>query len=217
MTKAPKYFENIVTCSEDCPWVSNCNTNSSLEPRFRPRGTTSRATLGNVRLMIILANPGKPSDLEDKEYSGKSSHAIAEVAWAFTEAVLEGKTVASPTLNKIIVEASYLLDCSPEQVLDQCVITNHVKCSTPEPYGSGKLALRKEISNRCIKRHLVTELEYWQPEKIAVFSATARDGLDNSGIHFDACISHPTARGNNLKPEVRKEKLRQVKTELDFH
>jgi len=72
------------------------------------------------------------------------------------------------------------------------------------------------VSQRCIKTHLRTELDYWEPEKIAVFSATARDALQELGILFDGYIAHPTARGLNMNREHRRKELERLKFELDF-
>jgi len=218
---APAYYADVVTCTAACDIVLNCNADQSLPRRFLPRGTTSRAVPGQVRLMIILANPGPPNADEDRVYRARpDASAIASAAWTFTAEILEGRAHFSLTLDKVIEEAAFLLDCDPLRVLEQCVVTNHVKCSTPKPFSEyrkgAELAQRRRVSSTCVERFLRREIAYWKPRKVVAFSANARDALDRAGIPYDGEISHPTARGDNLNREVRRAKLTALKTILGF-
>ncbi|MBU06020.1 MAG: hypothetical protein CL877_08760 [Dehalococcoidales bacterium] len=218
---APGYYAEVVTCSEACPLVQNVNVDPNLSLRYLPRGTTSRAAPGVVRLMIVATNPGSPQEREDGQYRGKSGEALADAAWQFTAATLEGNTAFSHTLAPLLAEASFLLDCPESEVLDQCVFTNHVRCSTPQSfsaYNKGEdLHQRKQISQICITRHLVREIEYWSPDRVAVFSATARDAMRTAGVDFHGYIAHPTALGKNRNREYRQQKLAELKNVLWPH
>ena len=85
---APPYYEHVVTCAAGCPEIQNCNMDPDLPRRYLPRGTTSRAKPGHDQLMVVLANPGAPQEVEDRHYA-VSPERVAGAAWAFTEAVLE--------------------------------------------------------------------------------------------------------------------------------
>lgn len=216
---APPYYANVVQCSEGCPIAQNCNRDLTLPRRFLPRGTTSRATPGRVRLMIVMANPGRPEASEDDVYRIRPTpQEVADAAWNFTAEILEGRAHFNTTLARVITEAAFLLSCDASAALDHCVVTNHVKCSTPESFSSyskgSKLEQRRETSQRCVKRHLVPEIAYWRPSKIAVFSITARDALDRAGIRYDGAISHPAALGANRNALGRQQKLMQLKAQL---
>jgi len=215
MSNAPAYYSDVVSCSRPCPLVQNANVSATLAPRFIPRGTTSRATPGNVRLMAVGTNPGQPQPREDAEYHGKSSQDLADAAWSFTEHTLLGETGYSHTLDPLLREIAFLLDCSEDAVLDQCVFTNHVKCSTPKSfshYNKGEeTRQRRRVSGTCIAEHLRSEIDYWSPDQIVVFSATARDAMVAEKIHFDGYIAHPTALGRNLNKDYRHGKLRELK------
>lgn len=218
---APPYYADVVQCAERCPLVQNCNRTPALPRRFLPRGTTSRARPGEVRLMVVMANPGQPVAGEDEDYRARPDpRDVADAAWQLTARILEGEAHFSPTLDKVLEEAAFLLDCAPHEVLDRCVMTNHVRCSTPRPYSSYQSGLereqRRETSQRCIERHLRREIEYWRPHRIAVFSSTAREALDRAGIAYDGEISHPTAMGANLNADVRRAKLIELKRRLGF-
>ena len=125
MSTAPNYYRDVVSCSMPCPLVQNANVCASLPPRFVPRGTSSRATPGNVRLMVIGTNPGQPQFLEDGVYNGKNGQDLADAAWSFTENTLLGRTGYSHTLNPLLTEIAFLLDCSEDAVLDQCVLKEY--------------------------------------------------------------------------------------------
>ncbi len=215
---APGYYADVVTCSEACPLVQNSNVDPNLSLRYLPRGTTSRATPGDVKLMIVATNPGSPQEREDRQYRGKLGEALADAAWQFTAATLEGNTAFSLTLDPLLAEASFLLDCPESEVLDQCVFTNHVRCSTPQSfsaYNKGEiLRQRNQISQNCITKHLVREIEYWSPDRVAVFSATARDAMRTAGVNFHGYIAHPTALGKNRNREYRQQKLAELKNVL---
>lgn len=218
---APPYFADLVQCAERCPLVQNCNRTPSLPRRYLPRGTTSRARPGEVRLMVVMANPGQPLPSEDDDYRVRPDpRDVADAAWQLTARILEGKAHFSSTLDRVLEEAAFLLDCAPDEVLDQCVMTNHVRCSTPRPFSSyqsgAEREQRRETSQRCIERHLRDEIAYWRPHRIAVFSSTAREALDRAGIEYDGEISHPTAMGANLNRDVRRAKLTELKRRLGF-
>ena len=219
MDRAPAYYAQVVQCSQDCPLVKNCNVDHNLRRGFLPRGTTSRSAPGRVRLMIVVTNPGDPQPREDKVYKATDPSHLATAAWHFTKATLDGRTDHSRTLSQVLCEAAFLLDCKPLQVLDVCVITNHVKCSTPKAFSKyckgEELQRRREVSARCVAKHLVDEIEYWRPERIAVFSATARDALQSAGVAIDGYIAHPTARGKNMNRDYRDDQLRRLKAELE--
>jgi uracil-DNA glycosylase len=218
MSNAPAYYSDVVSCNRPCPLVQNANVNASLASRFIPRGTTSRAKPGNVRLMVVGTNPGQPQLLEDEAYNGKFSQDLADAAWAFTENTLLGKTGFSHTLDPLLGEIAFLLDCREDAVLDQCVFTNHVKCSTPRSfsqYNKGEEARqRRRVSRTCIAEHLKNEVDYWSPDQIVVFSATARDAMVAEKIHLDGYIAHPTALGRNLNKDYRHGKLEELKNIL---
>ena len=80
MSDAPAYYRDVVSCSRPCPLVQNANISPPLPSRFIPRGTTSRATPGKVRLMVVGTNPGQPQPREDDVYNGKISQALADAA-----------------------------------------------------------------------------------------------------------------------------------------
>ena len=146
---------------------------------------------------------------------------MADAAWQFTAATLEGSTAFSHTLDPLLAEASFLLDCPVSKVLDQCVFTNHVRCSTPQSfsaYNKGEvLRQRNQISQNCITKHLVREIKYWSPDRVAVFSATARDAIRAAGVNFHGYIAHPTALGKNRNREYRQQKLAELKSVLWLH
>ena len=112
-------------------------------------------------------------------------------------------------------EIAFLLDCREDAVLEQCVFTNHVKCSTPKSfshYNKGEEARqRRRVSGICIAEHLKSEINYWSPDQVVVFSATARDAMVAEKIKFDGYIAHPTALGRNLNKAYRHEKLQKLR------
>ncbi len=219
MSDAPAYYRDVVSCSRPCPLVQNANISPTLPSRFIPRGTTSRATPGNVRLMAVGTNPGQPQPREDDVYDGKNRQDLADAAWSFTENTLLGETGYSHTLDPLLGEIAFLLDCREDDVLERCVFTNHVKCSTPKSfshYNKGEEARqRRRVSGICIAEHLKSEIDYWSPDQIVVFSATARDAMIAQKIHFDGYMPHPTALGRNLNKDYRHGKLQDLKIELE--
>lgn len=123
---APPYYQAVVSCTAPCPVVQNCNRDESLPARWLPRGTTTRCRPGQAALMVILANPGTPQEIEDTHFAAKSAAERAEAAWAFTEPVLEqavaprlgaGQSASLGTLMKHL--AVDVLDCPVELVLDR--------------------------------------------------------------------------------------------------
>jgi hypothetical protein len=218
MSNAPAYYCDVVSCSRPCPLVQNANICATLPSRFIPRGTTSRAIPGKVRLMAVGTNPGQPQPREDDVYDGKIRQDLADAAWSFTENTLLGETGYSHTLDPLLGEIAFLLDCREDAVLEQCVFTNHVKCSTPRSfsnYNKGEEARqRRQVSGICIAEHLKSEIGYWSPDQIVVFSATARDAMLAEKIKFDGYIAHPAALGRNLNKDYRHEKLQELKNIL---
>ena len=169
--------------------------------------------------MIVLTNPGGPDATEDEIYRARlDPQDVANEAWTFTAQILEGRAHFNHTLDKVLEEAAFLLGCEPLRVLDQCVVTNHIKCSTPKAISeyrrAPELAQRRATSAACVERLLRREIAYWKPDKLAVFSAIAREALDRARIPYDGEISHPTARGANLNQDIRRAKLVALKARL---
>jgi hypothetical protein len=199
---APPYYVDIVSCEENCPVVCNFNVPVSCKRRngstvspedngWIPRGSTTRATPGNVDLMWILINPGSPlPTIEHNLYSEKEGAKLADAAWALTERVLEGKEAASPTLSETLTDAATVLKCEPLEVLDRCMVTNIVRCSTPVGWGSafeglsGVIATKRQIIRTCYQKHLMREIGYWKPRAIVAGSATSRDALCDTGLEW---------------------------------
>jgi hypothetical protein len=94
----------------------------------------------------------------------------------------------------------------------------HVSPRSFSAYNKGEvLRQRNQISQNCITKHLVREIKYWSPDRVAVFSATARDAMRAAGINFDGYIAHPTALGKNRNREYRQQKLAELKNVLWLH
>ena len=210
MTTAPDYYKKIISCKENCPEVLNCNVNKKLEPRWLPRGTTTRCKPGKALLMVILDNPGTPQEIEDTHYQDKSESELADVAWQFTEAVLEYNTSkpnrmgAGRSHTHVILRknlAKYVFRCSEEEVLDKVVVTNHVRCSTEIDFGKIEdKEIRIKIGTTCVKKHLLDEIDYWKPKIIVVCGKPARETfaklISIGRINFEyETVPHPTAWG----------------------
>ena len=71
------------------------------------------------------------------------------------------------------------------------------------------------MSRTCIVEHLKSEIDYWSPNQIVVFSATARDAMVAEKISFDGYMPHPTALGRNLNKDYRHGKLQELKIKLE--
>ncbi len=202
----PTFFEQVVTCSAGCPEVQNCNADPSLPRRYLPRGTTSRATPGHVDLMIVLANPGAPQEIEDKHYAVPPEN-VAEAAWAFTEAVLERQVRPLPGTGRSATHdalmrhlAADVFECPVGEVLDRVVVTNAVRCSTPRNFGEYSPEVRMQISEVCVSRHLLGEIAHWRPRMIAACGKPAREALTDfqqRGLITVPCVEthHPSALG----------------------
>ena len=214
MTTAPDYYKKIISCKENCPEVLNCNVNKTLEPRWLPRGTTTRCKPGKALLMVILDNPGTPQEIEDTHYQGKSESELADVAWQFTEAVLEYNTSkpnrmgagTSPTHRNLMRHlAEHVFDCPKEEVLDKVVVTNHVRCSTEVNFSD--ITDKLDIGTTCVEKHLIDEINYWKPKMIVVCGTPAKETLDDlknkNKIRFTYKeVRHPTARGKYIKERI---------------
>ena len=220
MTTAPDYYKKIISCKENCPEVLNCNVNEKLEPRWLPRGTTTRCKPGKALLMVILDNPGTPQEIEDTHYQDKSESELADVAWQFTEAVLEYNTSkpnrmgagASHTHSSLMKNlAEDVFGCPKEKVLDKVVVTNHVRCSTEIDFGNIKKRLK--IGTTCVEKHLLDEIDYWKPKIIVVCGNPAKETFDDleskNLINFSyIAVRHPSARFKYIKE--RKEQFIEI-------
>ncbi len=206
---APPYYADVVSCKEHCAVVCNHNVPSSLEGRTRedgskisiedkgwiPRGTTTRATLGNLDLMWILINPGNPQkELEHNFYSGKAGAELADAAWAFTERVLEGKEANSLTLRTTyqdITRVRFGDGDDPKKALDRCMVTNVVRCSTPPAWGEafkglkGETAVRRQVVDTCFENHLRREIEYWKPKTIIAVGEPVGEVLGRINLEWE--------------------------------
>lgn len=223
----PPLYESVVNCSAGCPTVKNCNVDPTLPARFRPRGTTSRCEPGHVELMVILANPGTPQDVEDQHYGGEDTAEVAAASWRFTEAVLErrarprmgaGRSVTHDVLMRHLAEDVF--DCAIDQVLDRAVVTNAVKCSTPGNFGSYPTDLRLEIGRRCAAMHLEPEVAYWRPRVVIACGRATREVLATCDVFSRLSIEiiethHPSALGRFIAE--RKEQFQAVGTRLRSH
>ena len=220
---APVYYQSVVECSATCPYVKNCNVDHTLAPRFIPRGSATRCQPGNALLMLILANPGMPQDIEDAHYRGKSGEDLANIAWDFTEAVCERLyspssprlgAARSATHDNLMKHLAFdVFKCQINQVLDNTVVTNIVRCNTFNPnvskdhfnFSNIDEEMQDQISAECVKRHLVGEIDYWKPKKIAVLGKPARRiirylrSIGAIDIKIDFETHHPSAVGNNIK------------------
>ena len=222
MTTAPDYYKKIISCKENCPEVLNCNVNEKLEPRWLPRGTTTRCKPGKALLMVILDNPSTPQEIEDTHYQDKSESELADVAWQFTEAVLEYNTSKpnrmgagrSPTHVTLMEHlAKDVFHCSEEEVLDKVVVTNQVRCSTECMFSDLGDTTQLKISKKCVTEHLFSEIRYWSPKLIVVCGKPARETfaeLKSEGlINFEyETVPHPTAWGKH--EDKRKERFIEI-------
>ena len=226
MTTAPDYYKKIISCKENCPEVLNCNVNKKLEPRWLPRGTTTRCKPGKALLMVILDNPGTPQEIEDTHYQDKSESELADVAWQFTEAVLEYNTSkpnrmgagTSPTHRNLMRHlAEHVFDCPKEEVLDKVVVTNQVRCSTESNFGKVNKEIRLKIGKTCVKKHLLIEIDYWKPKIIVVCGTPARETLDELreigllNFNYEKTY-HPSL---HFQDKIRKEQFIEIGKKLN--
>ena len=165
--------------------------------------------------MVILSNPGTPQEVEDEHYAGKVGGDLADSAWAFTEAVLErkvaphmgaGRSATHDTLMKHLTVDVF--GCEIGKVPDRTVITNAVRCSTPENFGKYPPEVRSTIGRECAGRHLVAEVAYWQPRFIVACGAPVKELLQDlrrQGIVSFAFFTthHPSALGNFIGERKR--------------
>ena len=177
--------------------------------------------------MVVLANPGTPQEVEDEHYGGKTAADVAAASWRFTEAVLErrarprlgaGRSVTHDVLMRHLAEDVF--DCAIDQVLDRVVVTNAVKCSTPENLGAYPADLRLEISRRCTAMHLEPEVAYWRPPLVVACGRATREVLATCGIFSQLSIEiiethHPSALGRYIAE--RKEQFRAIGARLRRH
>ena len=143
--------------------------------------------------MWIMINPGEPQiDVEGTLYAGKEGAELADEAWAFTESVLVDGT--NPSLRQLYTEMAKVRGCDEAQVLDYCMLTNVVRCST-SPNWSAAFAGKKRVSDlkrkivqTCSNKHLRQEIEYWKPKALIAVGKDPREAigsLDLGWVHLD--------------------------------
>lgn len=220
---APPYYEHVVTCAAGCAEIQNCNMDPGLPRRYLPRGTTSRAKPGHVQLMVVLANPRTPQEVEDRHYS-MSPERVAGAAWAFTEAVLERQVrqrlaARRSATHDVLMRhlAADVFGCPVGEVLDRVVVTNAVRCSTPRKFGDYPPDVRLAVAEVCVTRHLLGEIADWQPKLIVACGKPAREVLEEFrrrgfiGIPLVE-TRHPSALGSFIAE--RKEQFRAIRDVL---
>ena len=195
---APPYYIDVVSCKENCPVVCNHNVPASCERRdgskaspedmgWIPRGSTTRAKPGNLDLMWIMINPGEPQiDVEGTLYAGKEGAELADEAWAFTESVLVDGTNRS--LRKLYTEMAKVRGCDEAQVLDYCMLTNVVRCSTSPRWSEammGKKEDRKKVVQTCSNKHLRQEIEYWKPKALIAVGEDPRKAIGSLDLGWE--------------------------------
>jgi len=134
--------------------------------------------------MVILSNPGEAQQIEDEHYAGRVGSDLADAAWTFSEAVLERRVAPrmgagrSPTHDTLMKHlAADVFGCGLNEVLDRTLITNAVRCSTPQNFGEYSSETRSRIGRECARRHLIPEVEYWQPRFIVACGVPVRELL----------------------------------------
>jgi hypothetical protein len=217
--RAPLYYEKVVTCTARCPVVQNCNVDRSLPRRYLPRGTTSRCQPGSAPLMVVLANPGKPLEIEDEHYAVNEASTVANAAWAFTEAVLERQV--SPRLgarrsatHDVLMRhlADDVFGCPMGDVLDRVVVTNAVRCSTPRNFSEYLPDLQLVVGTACVTNHLVGEVQYWRPKLVVGCGKPVREiftHLQQRGVISVDFVEahHPIALGRSIAERKEQFKL----------
>ena len=210
----PPYFLQLVTCPKACSIVCRRETRHANGAIYLPRGSYSEGVPGEVRLLVVLANPGTPLPEEGPRFDGLKGPDLATACWKLTGEVLHG-TFYSKSFDVMRNELAHVLGVPTKDVYRHVVLANVVHCSTPETITSYRAAEIRPVVDECVERHLQVEIDYWRPEQIVAYSAFARRHMDRLGVHYDASIDHPAMRGDNLKTEVRAEKVARLKETLE--
>lgn len=175
----------------------------------RPRGTFTRARPGNVKLMVVLRNPGQPDREELSLEAGCSGAELAEKIWNYCGEVWDGKYF-SRTLSVARREVAELLGAPEVDCTHRAIFTNLVRCTTHKNAPPGSEAIR--IGAQWLRR----EIDLWKPEYIIAYGGDVARGLGKHGIRFDAQLPHPAALGEWLRPGRRAQQLSEVRSLLGF-
>jgi hypothetical protein len=176
----------------------------------RPRGAFTKGKPGELYLMIVLQNPGESLEIEyDIELGCRDSKELAKKLWYLCGEVFDG-IYYSKTLSIARREMAFILDCSPEQVLDYVMFTNLVRCTPIK--GSTPSAKTFEIG----LRYLEQEISLWKPRYIITYGKYAYRMLEKAGLNVSYSLPHPAALGKWLKANNRIIELREAKRILDY-
>lgn len=176
-------------------------------PGFRPRGSYTRATPGNVGLLVVLQNPGQPLEIEKGQQAQQEGEALARTVWNMTGAVLDG-CYASTTFSKMRRELAELLGIPEARVYDKVMVTNLVRCTT--------INNKKPDHNSVVIGigWLRDEIELWRPRRVMAYGKWVYDHLRKYEVQCEAYMPHPAALGKWLKPEVRRAAIEEARKKL---
>ena len=178
------------------------------ETGSRPRGSYTRAMPGDVKIMVILQNPGKPEPIEEVKQRGKSGAQLAKTIWDMTGDVLDG-LYYSKTFSKMREELALLLTIKEEGVYDNVLVCNLIRCSTKNNAQPTPRSVSIAIP------WLKEKIALWKPHKIITYSNWVKKNLEIHSVTYDSWLPHPAARGNWMKQNVRKARVQAAQEELE--
>jgi hypothetical protein len=177
------------------------------QPGNRPRGTFTRAQPSEVKLMVVLRNPGQPNPVELSIESGAKGRQLAEIIWNYCGEVWEGKYY-SKTLSIARQEVCSLLGIKEAECTRRAMFTNLVRCTTHRNSPPSAEAVR--IGSDWLRE----EIELWQPNLVIAYGNDVAMGMQRHGIRYDAQLPHPAALGEWLRPGRREGRITEVRKEL---
>lgn len=195
MTPCP-HFSGV--CASHCTWRP--------EAGHIPRGFVGGNGLsGNVRLILVNAEPGDPADGE--RYEGPSTEWVSSHS-EIVESMLEGDSLRrggrpAPfhrNLRKIL-DLCWPGETLGEQ-LEKTWITNAVLCSAG--ISGGKVD--RAVENTCVASYLTPQIEALPNAFVLALGGKAALRLRRQKVRIDGVAQHPSARPNT-SPEVSWQKV----------
>jgi len=177
------------------------------QPGNRPRGTFTRAKPGEVRVMVVLLNPGQPNTIELQIEGNLQGQELAKALWLYSGNVWDGQFY-SKTLSILRKDASLLLDLPEDDCSKKFMFTNLVRCTTTENQRPDREAVQIGVN------WLREEITLWKPQFVIAYHKGVAKALSKNNIRFDAQLPHPAARGEWLIPGRREARVVEVRRQL---
>ena len=207
------FYAEVVACSnsnEMCPGIIK-----DVRGGCPPRGFYTQGEPGDIAIMIVGKNPGHVLDNEREIYLGESPDGIVAKQFNFIGSIFEstykgsGADTRSLRFQKNLLRyLAHFLDLPEKEVFKRCVLTNLVKCSTIGEQDK----LNKATLSQCFQKHLIKEIEFFQPKVILALGREVESYLKNAGVGLPVIyIKHPSYF---YRKEIEKDELDMIKNKI---